>query len=81
MTELPHYINLRQARVVLSDIGITLTDRQMKRAAEPGPAGKRKLPFFVDPIDGKLKIEKGELVKIYMALQVQAENNIRDKET
>ena len=80
MSGIPNYINLRQARVVLYDIGITLTDRQMKRAAEPDPGGKRKLPFFVDPIDGKLKIERGELVKIYMELQVQAENNIREKD-
>ena len=79
MSGIPNYINLRQARVVLYDIGITLTDRQMKRAAEPDPGGKRKFPFFVDPIDGKLKIERGELVKIYMELQVQAENNIREK--
>ena len=74
---IPNYINLRQARVVLADMGITLTDRQMKRAAETDPHGKRKLPFFVDPIDGRLKIEKGALVKIYQELQVQAENNTR----
>lgn len=78
MTKFPCYINLRQARVVLNDLGIELTDRQMKRAAETDPHGKRKLPFFRDPIDGKLKIEKGALVKIYMELQVQAENNTRD---
>ncbi len=78
MTKIPYYINLRQARIVLSDLGIALTDRQMKRAAETDPTGKRKLPFFVDPIDGRLKIEKGSLVKIYQELQVQAENNIRE---
>lgn len=73
----PCYITLRQARVVLSDLGIVLTDRQMKRAAETDIQGKRKLPFFVDPIDKKLKIEKGTLVKIYCELAAQAENNIR----
>lgn len=78
MNRFPNYITLRQARVVLNDLGIALTDRQMKRAAEMDAHGKRKLPFFVDPIDGKLKIEKGALTKIYMELQVQAENNIRE---
>jgi len=42
----------------------------MKRAAEMDASGVRKLPFFVDPIDGKLKIEKGTLVRIYMDAQV-----------
>jgi hypothetical protein len=50
----------------------------MKRAAETDIHGKRKLPFFVDPIDKKLKIEKGTLVKIYRELQAHAENNIRE---
>jgi len=58
-------------------MGVVLNDRQMKRAAETDPTGKRKLPFFVDPIDGRLKIEKGTLVKIYRELQAQAENNSR----
>lgn len=78
MNRIPKYISLRQARVVLSDMGINLTDRQMKRAAETDSQGKRKLPFFVDPIDGRLKIEKGALVRIYQELEVKAENNIRE---
>jgi hypothetical protein len=77
MNYIPCYINLRQARLVLNDMGVVLNDRQMKRAAETDPQGKRKLPFFVDPIDGRLKIEKGTLVKIYRELQAQAENNSR----
>ena len=76
--KIPSYITLRQARVVLADMGITLSDRQMKRAAETDIHGKRKLPFFRDPIDGKLKIEKGTLVRIYQELQVSAENNARN---
>jgi hypothetical protein len=76
---IPSYITIRQARVVLSDMGIALSDRQMKRAAEPDMHGKRKLPFFKDPIDGKLKIEKGTLVRIYQELQISAENNYGPK--
>jgi hypothetical protein len=71
----PCYITVSQARTVLSDLGIELSERQMKRAAEADIHGRRKLPFFIDPIDGRLKIEKGTLVRIYRELQVEAENN------
>ena len=71
----PCYINLDQARQVLADMGVELNSRQMKRAADPDADGRRKLPFFIDPIDGKLKIEKGTLVGIYRRCQIEAENN------
>lgn len=74
----PHYINLDQAREVLSDMGVYLTERQIKRAAEPDAAGKRKLPFFVDPIDGRLKIEKDSLMRMYFNRQAEAENNLKE---
>jgi hypothetical protein len=73
----PQYIGLRQAKYVLSQMGVDLSDRQMKRAAEKDAHGKRKLPFFIDPIDGRLKIEKGDLAKTYMQLRVEAHNNLR----
>lgn len=73
----PCYIGLNQARQVLSEMGVDLSDRQIKRAAEPDATGKRKLPFFVDPIEGKLKIEKGTLVEIYRRCQVDAENSAK----
>jgi len=75
--KLPCYIGLSQAREVLAEMGIELNERQIKRAADPDPNGKRKLPFFVDPIDGRLKIERGTLVDIYRQAQVEAENNVR----
>lgn len=71
----PCYIGLDQARAVLADMGIELNKRQMQRAAEKDASGIRKLPFFVDPIEGKLKIEKGTLVRIYRELQIEAERN------
>jgi hypothetical protein len=71
----PCYIDLQQARQVLGEMGVELNPRQMKRAADKNASGHRKLPFFVDPIEGKLKIEKGTLVKIYRELQIQAENS------
>jgi hypothetical protein len=73
----PTYIGLPEARQVLSEMGIALNDRQMKRAAEKDATGQRKLPFFVDPIDGKLKIEKGTLVRIYREAQIDAENSAK----
>jgi len=75
---IPTYITLMQARAVLERLGIQLTRRQIKRAAEMDATGRRKLPFFIDPIDKKLKIEKGALVRIYQELQIEAENNLRD---
>lgn len=76
----PHYIGLDQARQVLADMGIELSPRQIKRAADKDAQGHRRLPFFVDPIEGKLKIEKGTLVAIYQRLQVEAENNVREND-
>jgi transglutaminase-like putative cysteine protease len=73
--KLPCYIGIDQARQVLGEMGVELSDRQMKRAAEKGPDGRRKLPFFVDPIEGKLKIERGTLVRIYRQAQIDAENS------
>lgn len=73
----PFFIDLEQARQVLAEMGVELSPRQMKRAAETDALGRRKLPFFVDPIEKKLKIEKGQLVEIYNKCQVEAENNLR----
>ena len=73
----PCYIDLEQARQVLADIGVELNPRQMKRAADKDAMGIRKLPFFVDPSEGKLKIEKGTLVRIYRELQMQAESGAK----
>ena len=73
----PCYIDLEQARQVLAEMGVELTARQMKRAAELDPHGQRKLPFFIDPIEGRLKIEKETLRKAYMQRQIDAERNFR----
>ncbi|MFZ6769769.1 hypothetical protein ACO0LM_22175 [Undibacterium sp. Di26W] len=73
----PYYIGLKQARAALAEIGIELNERQIKRAADPDAHGIRKLPFFVDPIDGRLKIERGKLLFTYKQCQEQAEINSR----
>lgn len=73
--EFPRYVNIEQARNVLAESGVELTQRQIKRAADPDAHGKRKLPFFVDPIDGRLKIDKNILIEIYSNCQVNAQNN------
>jgi hypothetical protein len=73
------YIDLKQARRVLAEIGVELNDRQMKRAADPDAKGNRKLPFFIDPIDKKLKIEKGTLLNIYNRCQSDAEKTAHFK--
>lgn len=78
--KIPHYIGLEQARQVLAEMGIELNARQMKRAADKDASGQRRLPFFVDPIEGTLKIEKDTLVDIYKRLQNNAENDFRNRD-
>jgi hypothetical protein len=73
----PYYLDLEQARAVLAEMGIELTERQMKRAAEMDAEGRRKLPFFIDPIEGKLKIEKQELINAYLRRHAHATRNLR----
>jgi len=73
----PCYLGLDQARQVLAEIGIHLTERQMQRAAEQDAQGRRKLPFFVDPIQHKLMIEKDDLLSAYFKKQVEAQRNLR----
>ena len=76
----PIYVGLREAQKILANIGVELSERQMKRAADKDASGRRKLPFFVDPITGTLKIEKGALVSAYRKLQIEAEKNLQDQE-
>ena len=76
----PQYVDLEQARQVLAELGVCLSLRQMKRAADVDAYGRRKLPFFIDPIEGKLKIEKGCLVEIYKQLQERAEADFKNKD-
>lgn len=78
--KIPHYIGLEQARQVLAEMGVELNARQMKRAADKDATGRRRLPFFVDPIEGTLKIEKDTLVDIYKRLQNNAENEFRNRD-
>lgn len=73
----PQYIDLDEARKALANIGIELTPRQMKRATDKDGEGRRKLPFFIDPIDHRLKIERETLVNIYRARQVEAERHCK----
>jgi hypothetical protein len=73
----PCYLGLDEARQVLAEMGIHLTERQMQRAAEQDAHGRRKLPFFVDPIQHKLMIEKDDLLSAYFERQVEAQRILR----
>ncbi|MDE3767588.1 hypothetical protein [Sinorhizobium meliloti] len=75
----PCYIGLEQARAVLAEMGVELTQRQMKRAADRDAHGNRKLPFFVCPIEGTLKIERGALVAVFQQLQNEAQDNLNNR--
>ena len=67
-----HFITIEETVNTLSEIGISLKLSQVKRAAEPDVNGCRKIPFFKDPIDGRLKIEKTTLINMYRSLHSEA---------
>ena len=73
----PCYLGLEDARQELASIGIKLSSRQMQRAAEQDAQGRRKLPFFRDPVIGRLIIEKDDLLSAYCNRQTDARNNLR----
>jgi hypothetical protein len=71
----PHYLDLEEARQLLAEMNIHLTPRQIKRSSDMDTKGKRKLPWFIDPIEGRLKIERNALLSAYFNRQVEAERN------
>jgi len=71
----PHYLDFKEARQLLAEMNIHLTQRQIKRSSDKDAHGKRKLPWFIDPIEGRLKIEKNALLSAYFNRQVEAERS------
>lgn len=71
----PHYLDFEEARQLLAEMNVRLTPRQIKRSSDMDAHGKRKLPWFIDPIEGRLKIEKNALLSAYFNRQVEAERN------
>lgn len=71
----PQYLDLEQARQFLAELNVHLTPRQIKRSSDMDAQGKRKLPWFIDPIEGRLKIEKQALLRAYFNRQAEAERN------
>lgn len=76
----PCYIGLEEARQVLAEMGVELSQRQMKRAADRDAHGNRKLPFFLCPIEGTLKIEKGALAAVFQQLQNEAQEKMDNRD-
>jgi hypothetical protein len=66
------FIGLEEARQLLAEMSVVLNERQMKRAADKDAEGRRRLPFFIDPIDGTLKIERQYLIDAYVKQQIEA---------
>lgn len=59
MTE--RYMDKDEARAFMAgELGIELNERQMRRAFE-----NRKLPFFRDPVTGRLRITEAAIRNIY----------------
>ncbi|ODT65017.1 MAG: hypothetical protein ABS75_33225 [Pelagibacterium sp. SCN 63-23] len=71
--EIPHYLTVQDAQSLLAQMNVHVNIRQLKRTAEMDGAGKRKLPWFVDPIEGRLMIEKSALLSAYFNRQHEAE--------
>jgi hypothetical protein len=54
-------LNIDEARdFVEAKFGLPITVTQMTRAAQD-----RRLPFFKEPITGRLRIDRGELEMVY----------------
>lgn len=66
------FITIDETIDTLAEIGIQMKLSQMKRAAEPDHNGLRRVPFFKDPIDGRLKIDKTTLLGMYQTLHREA---------
>ena len=75
----PCYLDLEEARQLLAGMNVNLTLRQMQRAAEQDAQGRRKLPFFVDPIEHRLKIEKDDLLSAYFRQASRGTETILDQ--
>jgi len=71
--ETDRYLDLQAAQDVLTEMGVIMNARQIRRAAEPDAKGNRRLPFFKDPITGRLRIAESRLRGIYQSAQRQAE--------
>jgi len=71
-------VDLKGAQEALAAIGVNFSEEQLRRAAEPDAHGRRKMPFFVDPIDRRLKIDRNSLLKPYFKLVAEAENCVKD---
>jgi hypothetical protein len=71
----PRYLDVDEARAILAEMNVHLSRRQVKRSSEMDARGKRRLPWFIDPIEGRLKIERNDLFAAYFNRQVEAERN------
>lgn len=70
---MPCYLTMEEARRLLAEMNVNLTPRQIKRSSDMDADGRRKLPWFIDPIEGRLKIEKSALLSAYFNRQHEAE--------
>jgi hypothetical protein len=71
----PRYLDFEEARQLLAEMNVHLSPRQIKRSSDMDARGKRKLPWFIDPIEGRLKIERNTLLRAYFNRQVEAERS------
>jgi hypothetical protein len=65
-------LDKNQALEKLNSMGLNINMRQLTRAASPNERNRRALPFFKDPITGKLVIEEEALLNAYRVAQATA---------
>ncbi len=65
------FLTLNAAADYLKSKGIPVKNTSLRSAAEPDAKGRRKLPFFKDPLSGKLIIDRDDLDRIYSHAQGQ----------
>lgn len=66
------YVTIDQAHELLAPINPALKKDTLRKAAEPDAAGRRKLPFFKDPLTNKLLIDRKILLDMYQQRQADA---------
>lgn len=59
------YLDREQVREWLAERGVTLNDRQVRRAMEPDVDGKRVIPAVKCPIRKCLIVRQSDLEKLY----------------
>jgi len=71
------YLDRQQVREWLAERGVTLNDRQVRRAMEPDAEGKRAIPAAKCPIRKCLIVRQSDLERLYPSQDAVAPQTAR----